>query len=236
MSGLATNGVPLAVLPLTGNERAAFDTQLTQGSIPETEAVSSSQLATMMGGAVPLVAGRFYGMPAGVTPTTLLTVTATVYSYPFYISNTVAVKTLSFSTTTGQTGGAGHIGIYADNGAGYPGALVTNSESGALAATATAVSTYTPTTPITLNAGWYWLATIFTATGTFPTVTASTVSYGNDLNAQLGSDTAAHFFAASGQAATGISVAGTYGTLPNTFATGATLTLNAATPLVALGL
>lgn len=46
MSGFTTNGLPAAVLPLTGNELFAGDTQLAQGIAPESEAVSSSQLAT----------------------------------------------------------------------------------------------------------------------------------------------------------------------------------------------
>lgn len=48
MSGYTTNGLPAAVLPLTGNELFAADTQLTQGIAPESEAVSSAQLAVFV--------------------------------------------------------------------------------------------------------------------------------------------------------------------------------------------
>ncbi len=240
MSGLYTNGFSLATLPFTGNERLPLDTQLASGATPETEAASLSQLSSYFGGNLPLAAARFYGLPAGSTPGTLLTVTGTLYAYPYYVSGPSTIKTIGIDTTTGQTGGGAFVGIYADNGAGYPGNLVsTSNNTVALAATSgAAVQNYTPTTAIALPSGWYWLASIFTASGTFPTVADVSALY-TPLNTQLGSDTALHLAAASGQAATGISVAATYGTLTGinagVFPAAATLTLNAGTPLVILG-
>lgn len=240
MSGWLTNGLSLATLPFTGNERFPLDTQLTAGATPEMEAASLSQIANMMGGNLPLAASRFYGLPAGSTPGTLLTVTATLYAYPYYIPGPSTIKTIGIDTTTGQTGGGCFLGIYADNGAGYPGTLVTSSNNTvALAATSgAAIQNYTPTGGVLLQAGWYWLASIFTASGTFPTVADVSALY-TPLSTQLGSDTALHLAATSGQAATGISVAGTYGTLSGinsgVFPASATLTLNAGTPLVILG-
>lgn len=240
MSGLYTNGMSLATLPFTGNERLPLDTQLAAGAIPETEAASLSQIANMMGGNLPLAAGRFYGLPAGATPGTLLTVTGTLYAYPYYIPGPTTIKTIALDTTTGQTGGAAFLGIYADNGAAYPGNLVStsNNTTALIATSGAAVQTYTPASNIVLQAGWYWLASIFTASSTFPTVADITATY-TVLNTQLGSDTALHLAAASGQAGTGISVAATYGTLSGinagVFPTGATQTLNAGTPLVILG-
>lgn len=233
MSGYSTPGLPLATLPFTGNETVAFDTNLANGAYPQSEAPSLTQLATYFGGSLPMVTGRFYGLPYGTTPVALLTVISTLYAYPIYIASTTTVSTINIGVTTGQTGGAAHVGIYADNGAGYPGDLVY--DSGAIAGlTSTTVVTKSGVAT-TLNAGWYWIASIFTASSTFPSVTAATSNYGTALNAQLGSDTAAHLLATTGQAATGISVAGTYGSLPATFTSGATLTLNAATPVFALG-
>lgn len=241
MSGLYTNGMPLISLPFTGNERFPVDTQLSSGAIPETAAVSLSQLGAAMGNVVPFQASRFYGLPAGQTPGTLLTVTGTLYAYPYYIPGPSMIKTIGINTTTGQTGGAAFVGLYADNGAGYPGNLVANSNNTtALAATSgAAVQNYTPTSPLALNGGLYWLASIFTASGTFPTVADLTAVYPSITNSQLGSDTALHLSAASAEAATGISVAATYGTLSGinagVFPAAATLTLNAGTPLVILG-
>lgn len=233
MSGWTTNGLSLAILPLTGDEQASFDTQLASGEFPQTEAISTGQLATYMGGNLPYVTSRFYGLPRGVTPVALLTVTATLYAYPIYIPNVVTVATLSIGVTTGQTGGAAHVGIYADNGAGYPGALVY--DSGAIAGLTSTVVVTKSSVATTLNPGWYWIASIYTASSTFPSVTGITANYGSSTNALLGSDTAAHLLATSGQAVTGITVAGTYGALPTTFTAGGALVINAAVPVIAIG-
>ncbi len=225
----------LATLPLTGNERFPLDTQLAAGALPEMEAVSLSQAAMYMGigGTVPWVSGRFYGAPPSTTPVGILTVTATTYAYPLYIPATT-ISTVSMSATTGQTGGNARVGLYADNGAGYPGALVRDFGAiGALTGTGIVTSTLSATQAV--NSGLYWVSSIFTASGTFPTVTGATAAYTNPLAAQLGFGTALAALAPSGNAPTGISVAGTYGALPATFATGATLTVNAATPIAVFG-
>jgi len=180
----------------------------------------------------PWQVGNFYGIPLGVTPVSLLTITATLYAYPILIPNTVTVKSLNLSVITGQTGGAAHIGLYADNGNGYPGALI--QDSGALAATATAVVTKGSLTTA-IPAGLYWGASIFTASSTMPSVAGSTVAYTNELTHQLGSDTAAHLLATSAETSNGLSVAGTYGALPATFTAAATLIQNAGVPLIAIG-
>jgi|SRR5579875_2200573 len=57
MSGVATNGVPIAsvalgTLPLTGNEKILVDTGLANGVFPQTEALQLSQLSTLGYGAV----------------------------------------------------------------------------------------------------------------------------------------------------------------------------------------
>ena len=175
---------------------------------------------------------QFYGVPRGVTPAALLTLASTLYAYPVVIPNQVTLSSLAISVTTGQTGGAAHVGLYADTGSGYPGSLIV--DSGVLAATTTAVVSKTSLTNV-LAPGVYWAASIFTATGTYPSVAGSTVAYGNELANMLGFDTAAHALATSGEAGGGITVAGTYGALPTTFTAGATLNLNAGVPLVAIG-
>lgn len=233
MAGWLTNGMD-AYAPangFTGDETFPVDTQAGAGEDPQTASVTLSQLSSYFN--LPWVTGRFYGLPEGATPVAVLTVASTLYAYPVYVPNEVTVSSLTISVTTGQTGGAAHFGIYKDNGAGYPGELVYDSGvvSG-LTSTTTVAKTGVATT---LNAGVYWIATIFTASGTYPSVAGSTANYSLGLNSKLGSDTAAHALATSGQAGTGISVAGTYGALPATFTAGATLTLNAATPILAIG-
>lgn len=236
MSGWLTNGMSLATLPLTGNERFAVDTQLSSGATPESEAISMSQ-AAMYYGTMPWVAGRFYGFPPGTSPAAagILTVASVVQAYPLYIPATT-IKTVNVGVDIGQTAANARVAIYADNGAGYPGALVVDfGQVGAMTATATV--TLTPTTSTTLNSGMYWVASIYTASGTYPTVYGipAAAAYTSVLTGQLGYDTAAHALATSAEAPTGIQIAGTYGAFPATFTAGATLTLNATTPAVVFG-
>lgn len=231
--GYYTPGFKATPKPLTGNERFPLDTALASGQSPQTAYVTSSELATYMGGGLPLVTGRFYGLPRGVTPVAVLTVASTIYAYPIYIANEVTVASLNVGVTTGQTGGACHLAIYADNGEGYPGERVY--ESGAVAGLTSTTVVTKSSVATTLNAGWYWIASIFTATTTLPSVTGITANYGSETNAQLGNANAADALAVSAKAVSGISVAGTYGTLPATFTSGGTLTVNAATPLIVLG-
>lgn len=227
--------IPNGAIPMTGNEAFIGDTNLPNGISPQSARYTSATLASYLSGLPAWVTGRFYGLPLGATLAAVLTITATLYAYPIYVPSAVTVATLNLSVTTGQTGGAAHIGIYADNGAGYPGTLVY--DSGAVTGlTSTAVSTVTPTAgSVVLNPGVYWLASIFTATSTFPSVVGATAVYTGELSNSIGYDTAAHALATSGQAVTGISVAGTYGALPSTFTSGATVTLNATTPVFSLG-
>lgn len=186
-------------------------------------------------GMLPWVAARFYAAPPGSTNGTILTVASTIYAYPIFIPGNVPIATISINSTTGQTGGAGHAGIYADNN-GAPGALVTGSDSGALAATGTAVATATYTTPLTLTRGWYWLASTYTASGTYPTVEGITALYPGNPNAMIGAGSAADALTASGTATSGVSATFTYGALPAAFpSAGYAITKNATTPGVILG-
>lgn len=189
---------------------------------------------------LPMVTGRFYGTPPGSTQAAVLTVLGTLYAYPVFISSAVTLGTISLSAGTGQTGGKGRYALFADNGAGYPGAIVAGSDSGDLAATTTAVAT-SSALALALTPGWYWVGSIFTASSTMPSIIGATSIYANIDNALLGADTAAHALAASGQAATGIAITGQTYPVTNmatsfaTFPASAALTLNATTPIAALG-
>jgi hypothetical protein len=253
--GTYTTNLPL-ISPTLGVKIPA-DVPSHDGIQPSTGFIYAGSFGAPLG---PWVTGQFYGT-MGSTTEAVQTVTATLYATPVFIPNLVTVKSLNLSVTTGETGGAADIGIYADNGAGYPGTLVY--DSGALTTlTGTAVKTQTLSTtaapaigvafnetttlgvttsggsPLANNQlvpGLYWFASIFTASSTFISVVGIDPVYTNFQNALLGQDTAAHALATSGEAATGISVAGTYGALPLTFPASATLTLNAATPTFVLG-
>ena len=188
------------------------------------------------GAQLPWVASRFYGLPRGATPGTVLTQTGLIYAYPIRVPGNIPVQTIAMDTTTGQTGGAFHAGIYTDlNGA--PSALVAGSDTGAQIATSgAAVQTFTPTAPLVLNDGWYWLASAFSASSTYPTMASVATGYASMLNVEQGSDTALHLAAASAEATTGVTATFTYAALPAAFPTaGYALQLNAGVPLVILG-
>lgn len=201
--------------------------------------VGAAQWTNLRAGDVPLVAARFYGIPMGSTQAAVLTVSGTLYAYPVFIPNKIALQTLNISVTTGQTGGKVRAALFYDN-AGYPGAIVAGTDSGDLAATSTAVGT-SGTLNVTLSPGVYWVGIIATASSTMPSVIGATAVYPNSLVAQLGFDTAAHALATSGEASTGIALTGqTYpatnmATSFPTFPASAALTLNATTPIAALG-
>lgn len=188
---------------------------------------------------LPKTTGRFYGVPTGSTQAAVLTVAGTLYAYPVYISSTSTLTNMNVSVTTGQTGGKVRAALFSDS-SGYPGAIVAGTDTGDLDGTATAVVTKSSLTA-SLAAGWYWVGVIAAATSTMPSVIGATAIYGCNLNSVLGSDTAAHALATSGQATTGIAKTGqTYpvtdmATSFPTFPASAALTINATTPIVALG-
>lgn len=191
--------------------------------------------ASDAGAQLPQVASRFYNPVPGATPGTLLTVLSTIYAFPFRIPGNVNIQTICADVTTGQTGGQVRFGLYADL-AGAPGALVAGSDSGAQVATGAAVITFTPASPLQLLEGWYWGALVAAATSTMPTVAAIAAGYAANLNAMIGQDTAAHAFATSAEAVSGVSAALTFAALPATFPTASfALNINAAVPLIVLG-
>lgn len=209
---------------LTGVVAGDIDSLQNQGCVAF-DAIEQSNV-------LPWVTGSFYGIPPGVTPTTgLLTVASTMYAYPLYIPNKVTVATLALDVSTGVTGGSFRIGIYADLN-GRPSALIF--DSGAGSAASTAIVTITPATGPTITPGWYWIATQFTASSTMPNVFSAGLAYTNPTN-QIGYDTAAHAFAASAEALTGLTATFTFGAYPAVFPGSPAVILNAACPLVVLG-
>lgn len=91
MSGFSTNGMSAAAFPLTGSEMGAFDTQLTQGLAPESEAISVSQIS------------GFYRAPVALTSSTLITPNASaaaLFTLTLATNTTLAVPT---NLTSGQS-------------------------------------------------------------------------------------------------------------------------------------
>jgi hypothetical protein len=190
---------------------------------------------------LPIVAGRFYASPQGSTQAAVLTVASTLYAYPVFVPNAININTLSLSVTTGQTGGKVRAALYADNGKGYPGAIVAGTDTGDLDGTGTAVVTGTLAAPVYLQPGWYWVGIIAAASSTMPSVIGATAVYPSALNALIGAGSAADALATAAKAITGISKgSSTYPVTSMTvsfptFPAGASLISNATCPIAALG-
>ncbi len=113
-------------------------------------------------------------------------------------------------TTTGNTGAVARIGIYADNGSCYPGALVL--DSGELSMVGTAPFIREATIDVKLRPGLYWLCVI-TGVATGTQVQAIPVASAVGI---LGIDATL-----SGTSLLGFAATQTYGALPPTYPEGA---------------
>lgn len=157
----------------------------------------------------PLRSGGLSSTPLGSGGLTTLAVTASIlYACPLFVPQTsVTLSAIGIEVSTFATGNV-RLGLYYDS-AGVPGALL--QDSGAVS-TGTANGFKSVATSQVLTAGWWWLAAVFDAT---PTVRALTTANSlHLLGFANGTDTNIH---------TGVSVAFTYGTLPNPFQAGSAL-------------
>lgn len=96
MSGLLTNGMNLAPGPLSGLELAPFDTQNTQGTMPETYAVSVAQLAAYLAN----IPTQFIGTPDNGTTQTLTAPMVAVANAGKVIHNSTGGSTPSLTMPT----------------------------------------------------------------------------------------------------------------------------------------
>jgi hypothetical protein len=131
---------------------------------------------------------------------------------PFIVSKVMTIDQMEINVTTAGAGGTGNarVGIYADNGNNYPGALVV--DAGAASTTSTGVKAFTAGMPVTLDPGLYWLAYVHDNATTAPTVRAFAVA---SLNPVLG-----YASTLPTNAQFGWSVSFTYAALPGTFTAG----------------
>lgn len=110
MSGYTTNGMTVATPPLTGNEQAAFDTQLPAGETPETVAITLNQIrgfyrapATLTSGTIVntnALLGDFFILPLA-TNTTLANPTNLQAGQSWRVEvdqDTVGARTMAFGT------------------------------------------------------------------------------------------------------------------------------------------
>jgi hypothetical protein len=80
-------------------------------------------------------------------------------------------------TTAGSAGSVARMGIFADDGTGYPGALVAGSEVSGIVTTATGFKSGTLAAPLTIRGGFYWFGLVAQTAG------FTSRSYGGNLEA-----------------------------------------------------
>lgn len=107
------------------------------------------------------VSARWYPLYTGASGSTIV-VQGHLYAVPFYVGTSHRFTAIgAFITTGGSAGATAELGIYADNGEGYPGALVLDAGSVAVVSTGAAAEISGLTQ--TLAPGLYWL--VYGATG-----------------------------------------------------------------------
>lgn len=144
----------------------------------------------------------------GVAATTIAPSVNTLRATPFVVSKVTTIEQMALNVTAAGASSNIRVGIYADNGNMYPGALVV--DAGSVATATTGVKTYTTGLPVVLSPGLYWLACV--GNGTAPTIRAIAAT---GILPVLGLDSGL------GTAwGTGWSVAFTFAALPANFTSG----------------
>lgn len=152
---------------------------------------------------------QWYTAPVTGTALTVGTPVAnTMYALPFVVAKTTTIDQMAINVTTAGAASTPRVGIYADNGNMYPGALIV--DAGTQAAGTTGIKTYVTGLPVTLDPGLYWL--VYLTNATAPAIRTFAVA---SLLPVLG------FSSALGTAPNlGWSVAFTFAALPATFTAG----------------
>lgn len=147
-------------------------------------------------------------------------VAGTMYAMPFIVTKTTTIDSVAINVTTGGAGSSANVGIYADNGNMYPGALI--QDFGSKATTATGVVTFTTGLPLSLLPGLYWLA--FLCSATAPAVSGWAVAQCPPMLGSTSVLTVAY--------GVGWSVAQAAGALPSPFTAGGAVIIAAPIPAV----
>lgn len=160
---------------------------------------------------LPLAAGRYYMGPQPWSAATSNTLgNGTLRVFPLYIPNQITLTKIGAEvTSTGEAGSKFRIGIYADDGTGYPGSLVL--DAGQIAGDSATVQELSVSTAIA--AGWYWFGgAVQSAPTTQPTMRIAAVG----TTALMSSGTSAP---SAGVAWVGVAQTSVTGALPSTFGT-----------------
>jgi hypothetical protein len=174
-----------------------------------------------------LRAGRWYGTFDAATAFTTVTISAnTLYASPFFVPEELRFDQIAINVTTAGAGGTvARVGIYKDGSTpstqGYPANLIPGTDVGELAVDTTGVKANA--IDVTLPPGLYWLALVSSGAPALRGVGVASLDseilgLGDDLGTAPG---------------VGYSVSYTYGALPSTFPSGASI-YTSTVPLVAL--
>jgi hypothetical protein len=150
------------------------------------------------------ISGRYHSSNLVGSTTTLSIAANYLYAWAFYVPTSTTFDRIGTYISTAATGSA-RLGIYADNGAIYPGSLVLDAGTVDTGTTGSKEITIS----VTLSPGLYWLALVSNAS---PAVGGITYTYCFAPMGHLNS-----YY----EGANSYSVSYTYGTLPTTFPTGA---------------
>lgn len=143
---------------------------------------------------------------------------------PFIVSKTITFDRIAMDFTAGgDVGSLVRLGIYADNGNLYPGALVL--DAGTLAGDSTAAQSITINQ--TLTPGLYWLAFNHNSTANITMRAMAGTGFSSILGNPLS--------IGAGNSGTAVTVASVYGTLPNPFPAGAAV-ITGTTPIITVRL
>lgn len=156
--------------------------------------------------------GRWFPQLVG-TGTALLITINVGYAYPIIIGNPHTFTDIGVNATVAGTGGNLRFGLYADNGSGYPGALI--DDFGVISAASTGQISISGSNA--LASGLYWCVTAGQGGSVQPTL--NTPSASSTTTAQIFGSSAAGI----ATTAVGWSITGLSGAMPNPFTTGGTL-------------
>lgn len=143
-------------------------------------------------------------------------------AWPFWVLSPVTIVNLRMQTNTAVASSQMRVGLYADNGQGYPGNLVAGSDVAALDGTVPGVKINTFASAITLTPGLYWQVHNSINGINIRTIAVSA------LNPLLGNSAAM----GANSANTHLAIGSTYAALPAIFPASAVVTANGAAPLV----
>ena len=169
-----------------------------------------------------LRSGRYYGSFDAATAFTTLTLTAnTLYATPFFVPEDTRFDRIAINVTSAVSGSKARVGVYRDDGNAYPSTLVPGTDVGELDTGTTGVKENA--IDVTLPPGLYWLALVSSAGIAVRAVPVASLDseilgLGPDLGTAPG---------------VGYSVSYTYGALPSTFPTGASI-VTSTLPLIAV--